>query len=76
MKDYLAPVGGRRFLAVMATLLGMTLLRWFEHLSNEALVTILTWSVCVYIGGDTWQRHQETKADVQKTIGQIEPPKQ
>ena len=65
-------LGGRRFVLAVLTLSSITTLRWFDHLDNGSLTAVLIASVCAYIAGDTFQRHSETRADVEKTIGKKE----
>jgi hypothetical protein len=66
-------IGGRRFVLAVLTLLIVALLRWFEHLDNGSFTAVLIASVCSYIAGDTFQRHSETRADVEKSLGNKEP---
>ena len=67
-------IGGRRFVLAVLTLLSIVLLRWFEHLDNGSLTAVLIASVCAYIAGDTFQRHSETRADVEKSLAKEPRP--
>jgi hypothetical protein len=60
--------GGRRFVMAVLTLVSVDALRWFEHLDNGSFTAVLIASVCAYIAGDTFQRHSETRADVEKSV--------
>lgn len=73
MSQPLERFGGRRFVLAVLTLASMVVLRWSDHLDNGSLTAVLIASVCAYIAGDTFQRHSETRADVEKSMGAKEP---
>ena len=64
--DPLARFGGKRFVLCVMTLATTSVLLACKCLGDAAYATILTGSVCVYIAGDTYQRHSETRADVDR----------
>ena len=64
--DPLQRFGGKRFVLCLLTLATTSILLACKCLADAAYATILTSSVCVYIAGDTYQRHSENRADVDR----------
>ena len=69
MADRLQRLGGRRFVLALLVLVITSGLVYLGKLEAGAYATIMTASVCAYIAGDTFQRHSETRADVDKCVG-------
>jgi hypothetical protein len=65
-------IGGRRFVLCVGCSTVCSILLWFGKLSDSSFVTIISGTVLAYVGADTFQRHGETRADLQKTIAQAQ----
>lgn len=61
-------VGGRTFALTAGCGVACTVLLWFAKLDTGSFTTIILGTVGAYIASTTWQKHGETRADVQKTI--------
>lgn len=63
-------LGGRRFLLAVGCGFVCALLLCIDKLSDSSFTMIIMGTVGAYIASDTFSRHSETKADVQKTLGE------
>jgi hypothetical protein len=65
MPTKLTGLGGRRFLLTLGCGIATTVLTWFGKIDSATYSYVLIATVAAYIGGNTTQKIQESKAENQ-----------
>jgi putative Mn2+ efflux pump MntP len=65
-------VGGRTFSLVAGCGLACTVLLWFGKLTDPSFTTIILGTVGAYVLKSGFDKHADTRADVQKTLGSLQ----
>jgi hypothetical protein len=63
VREWVAALGGRRFLMCMGAHIINTLLLVFERLSEGGYITAFMGTVAVYVAANTYQKQQELRSD-------------